>query len=161
MKPIYFYVILVSILLSFQSSNAQRKNDIIGIWTDADAYGSDTYGDTYIFKEDLTFKFTFSGYEWAGRRIISFNGKYHVSNDSIYLQVTETTELVGGHLEYDGPSGTGWVIANGQEKVIEQTENNQVALKLFFESKMNHRYLSIEDHKFILFDKNPNAQFQY
>ena len=160
MRPVRLLILLFSICLLIEPSKSQSKSNIVGIWEDAESYGSDARGDIYILKQDRTFRFIFSQYHWAGRRIIAFSGKYWTTNDSIYFQIMETEEIVGGRIENDGPpNGLGWIVRDGQQKVFNQKDNNPVGLGLSCESKDNHDYILIERHKFILVERNPNAKY--
>ncbi len=142
--------------------SAQHKLSISGIWTDAKAYGSDTYGETYRLRHDSTFEYSYSNYEWAGRRILSFQGTYRLVGDSLVFRITSSTEIIGGTIDWDGPpNDLGWIVTNGKVKKITQSQQKDITLSYEFISDDNHTYLVIEGRKFLLLNEDENAKIQW
>jgi hypothetical protein len=146
---------LVGLLLAVSASivgqsRPKLDSSIVGTWVEYETVGSDTDGDTYTLRKDGSFTFTYSGYHWAGRRIISFSGKYRLTKDSIYFQITETRELVGGYIDNDGPpNGLGWVVEGATKQVIKQPYHEPIGLDFSFQRDDYHKYIFVDKSKYM------------
>jgi hypothetical protein len=141
------------------SLSAQSIPAIVGIWTDAGAYGSATYGETYRFRHDNTFEYYYSAYQWAGRRIQSFQGTYRLTGDSIVFRIAYSTEIIGGTIDWYGDCG--WIVTNGRVEKVKQPVRKNITLFIHFMSDESHAYIMIEDHKFILLNRDENAVMRW
>lgn len=147
----YLLFLLIAIVLLTLAGSAQSKHSIAGTWVESATVGSDAYGDTYIFRKNGSFTFTYSGYKWSGRRIISFSGQYRFTQDSIFFRITETLELLGGHIDKDGPpNGLGWIVVDGQKKVIKQKHVNPIGLDFSYRRDEYHEYILVDKNEFML-----------
>jgi hypothetical protein len=103
----------------------------------------------------------FSQYRWAGRRILSFSGTYRIASDSIYLRISATRELVGGHLRNGGPPfDFGWILEGSKEKEISHPQAPPIPLGLRFRNDDTHRYLVIDDHDYVLVSDDPSKELR-
>jgi len=146
---------LVGLLLAFSStivaqSKSKLDSAIVGTWVEYETVGSDADGDTYTLRQNGSFTFTYSGYHWAGRRIISFSGKYRFTQDSIFFQITETRELVGGYIDNDGPpNGLGWVVEGAKEQVVKQPYHEPIGLDFSVQRDEYHEYIFVDKGKYM------------
>jgi len=160
-KRIFSVLSLIFVIanLGLAQSNYHSKDVLIGVWVDFRSYGGAGDGNTYIFRKDGSFTFKYSQYNWAGRRIISFSGRFQLSTDSIFFRITETRELVGGHIDNDGPPlGLGWVIVDASEKVIKQRRSQSIGLDLSFKRRDEKDFILIDHNEYILVSRNPNEK---
>jgi hypothetical protein len=161
MRLTFFFILAFGISPLSQRATAQPPTDLTGFWEDARTHGSAGRGDVYILRGDHTFEFVYSEYQWAGRRIVSFSGRYRIAGDSIYFTILQTEELMGGHIEWDGPPlDLGWIVEGAQTRHVKQKHAQQNALSLFVEFKDAHEYMDIGRHRFILVDRNPDTYNQ-
>ncbi|MCA0445761.1 MAG: hypothetical protein LCH54_05995 [Bacteroidetes bacterium] len=156
----FFLLFLLHIFTIFLSPvNGQdsfNKNQFIyGLWEDSCTVGSAGTGDTYFFRKDGTFTFTYSQYQWAGRRIISFSGTFELKSDSIFFFINNSREIVGGRIENDGPpNDLGWVVADGEAKSFYYKNVSPIGRNFSIEQDNEKISIKIDFMNFIKISEN-------
>jgi len=161
MKSMVCATLLLFLSFSNGESLGQSNSTCVGLWEDSRTWGSDAHGDVFRFWKDGTFQFTYSQYQWAGRRILSFSGMYQILADSLRLTVHETQELLGGRIEIDGyPGAWQWVVKHADKATVKQQNAQPILLEITFESVESHTYFELEGVKFLKIGENPDQQLE-
>ena len=143
------------IVIFLQIVNYSSAQSIVGLWQEDSPEITDSYLNTYEFKNDGTFKFNTNGY-FGLSRVITLGGEYKVANNEIQVTVLYTLEMVGGKIarsEFAGTATHLWVIEGGQLKknILDKPVKSTISFE-FSKSKKaeeaNSQLLILDKNKF-------------
>jgi hypothetical protein len=97
---------------------AQSSSDsLIGVWQDERIVASG-WSNTFLLFNDCGFKFFYNQMD-CSKRVVSYSGKWIVTEDALNLTVEQKIVIEGGHLEpSDGSCASDSMIVDGVEKVV-------------------------------------------
>lgn len=156
MKKIFFLLLIV-FLLNHKTIFSQS---ILGVWQEATSNVSDSYLNTYEFKQDGTFEFCVNGYIGL-LKVVALGGRYNLIKDSIKLKVEYIFETEGGEIELSEIGGTAtgsWVLENSKQIKRKLQKKVTASLSLKFppqntSDKKNDRFVYLNKIKFFKVEK--------
>jgi hypothetical protein len=137
------------IVLFLQATIYSFGQNLLGVWQENSPVVTSGYHNVYQFNNDGTFKFKTDEY-FGLNRIISINGTYKVLNSFIHLNITSTTEFVGGTVERSitsGEASDSWELVGGKVKTIQLAK--PVNINFLIQSKES----DYDDAELMIFDK--------
>lgn len=143
-------------------NNIIDKNELIGIWQADTTEESDAWLDVYRFFENGEFIFNPNQYDGL-KRILAINGKYRIVGNNLYLKVSSTTEIVGGHLVRSTIEtlSDSWAIEGGQIKKFEQPNKDEEVIEISQHKNTNSKdsFIMLDNRKYYKMRNDPTKYY--
>jgi hypothetical protein len=161
MKRLMLLLFVVSFFHAEQATaqvtgDLHQKEAIIGLWQDHSEIVGSWLLDNWRFFQNGRFTYTLSD---ALNPLQSISGRYYIQHDRLFLQVTDTKQLVGATVVAPEPAfefGT-FRLDGGRLMTIKQTDTTYADHPLKIINSDGKKAIQIDDGKYYQVSKDPSA----